>query len=234
MACFVLVHGLGLGGWCWVRVARRLRALGHTVFTPTLTGVGERSHLASRDTTLSTHIEDVTGVLRWEDLRDVILVGHSYGGAVVTGVADREAARIARLVYLDAFILEHAQSVMSLQPPERVAHYERLVAEQGEGWCLPHNPAAFYGVTDGRDQAWLDRLSRPHPFACLTEPVSLAGVYLGPRSYVWARDFPQGPFGQFADRVRGDPTWDYAELTGGHMLMVTNPDAVTDGLNALV
>ncbi len=201
------------------------------MFAPTLTGVGERAHLAHRDINLSTHIEDVSNVLRWEELEDITLVGHSYGGAVVTGVAEAEAARISRLIYLDAFILEDGQSVMSLQPPARVAHYEGLVAG-GDGWRLPHNPAAFYGVSDPADQAWLDRLSRPHPFACLTEPLALEGHYQGHRSYVWASDFPQGPFGQFADRVRADPAWDYAQLTGGHMLMVTTPDAVASALQS--
>src|SRR5580700_2534506 len=100
-ATYVLVHGGGHGGWCWQRVVPLLRAAGHEVYTPTLTGLGERSHLLRPDIDLDTHIADVVGVLRYEDLTDVILVGHSYGGMVITGVADRALARIGQLVYLD-------------------------------------------------------------------------------------------------------------------------------------
>src|SRR5262245_40465445 len=110
MATYVLVHGGGHGGWCYQRVARLLRAGGHDVYTPTLTGLGERSHLVGPNVDLDLHIRDVCELLHYEDLRDVILVGHSYGGMVITGVADRAADRVARLVYLDAATPVNGQS----------------------------------------------------------------------------------------------------------------------------
>ena len=128
---------------------------------PTLTGLAEWSHLASPEIDLNTHITNVVNTILWEDLHDITLVGPSYGGSVVTGVADRTADRINRLVYLDAFILEDGQSVMSLQPPHRVEYYDELVKHKGEGWKLPPNPAEFYGVDEPQDQKWLDDLSVP-------------------------------------------------------------------------
>ncbi len=232
MAHYVLVHGLGLGGWCWRRVADRLREAGHSVFTPSLTGLAERRHLASPEVDLQTHIEDVARLIEWEDLHDVFLVGHSYGGAVVTGAADRVPERIGRLIYLDAFILRNGESVLSLQPPGRVAYYEKLVAEEGAGWLLPPNSAAFYGLTDPEDQEWVDARSRPHPFATIRQPIQLRTTAKPtfPRSYIWASDFAQGPFARFAERVRDDPSWDYREISGGHLLMVSHPDQVANAL----
>ena len=236
MSTFVLVHGLGLGGWCWSRAAEFLRRRGHDVYTPTLTGLGERSHLLNRSISLQTHIEDVANLLKWEDLKDVVLVGHSYGGAIVTGVADREAQRIHKLVYLDAFILRSGESVMDLQPPNRVAYYENLVKERGEGWLVPPNAAKFYGVTNLDDQKWIDTYSAPQPFATLQQTLILdnqAEKTAYSRVFIWASGFTSGPFVQFAERCRDNPAWDYHEISSGHMVMVSNAKelvAILDGL----
>jgi pimeloyl-ACP methyl ester carboxylesterase len=118
MSAFVLVHGAWHGSWCWKRVRRALQARGHEVFTPTLTGVADRLHLLSPQVDLETHITDVTNLIRWEELADVVLCGHSYGGCVISGVADRVSDRIGALVYLDAFVLENAQSLHDTFPAE--------------------------------------------------------------------------------------------------------------------
>ena len=137
MATFVLVHPAWFGGWCWRKVTPLLRARGHDVHTPTLTGLGERAHLACPEIGLGTHIEDAVNVLRYQDLSDVILVGISSGRMVISGVADRLPQRIARLVYLDAVVPEEGQCLLDLIPPDRRAAMEALVEAEGNGWLLP-------------------------------------------------------------------------------------------------
>ena len=236
MATFVLVHGMGAGGWCWRDVSARLRENGHLVFTPTLTGLGERSHLASADVNLDTHIADVENLIRWEQLSDVILVGHSYGGAVVTGTADRVARQLRRLVYLDAFILRDGESIISLQPPDRAAHYETLARQSDDGWSIPANSAEFYGVKDREQVDRIDSLSVSHPMATLRQPIRLKTIEKPdyPRSYLWASHFSPSPFRQFAERVRVDADWDFREIEGSHMMMVSHVDATARVLHQLV
>src|SRR5437762_6823714 len=146
MTSFVLTHGAWHGSWCWKRVRRLLQAQGHDVFTPTLTGVGERSHLLSRDVNLETHIDDVTNVIRWEELSDVVLCGHSYGGAVISGVADRVPNRIGALVYLDAFVLENGQSLHDTLPPAQRTLQIELAGRHGDGWKVPPIPGEVFNV----------------------------------------------------------------------------------------
>src|SRR5438445_13579590 len=137
MATIVLVHG-AWGGASWERfVAPRLRAAGHLVFAPTLTGLGDRSHLSSPEVDLATHVQDVANVLFYEDLTDAILAGHSYGGMVVTGVAGRMPERLRRLVYLDAFVPEDGQSLFDLVGAERAASMRARAAANGDGWRVP-------------------------------------------------------------------------------------------------
>ena len=166
MATFVLVHGGGHGGWCYQPVARLLRAKGHDVYTPTLTGLGEREHLLSAAVDLDMHITDVVNVIRFEDLRDVILVGHSYGGMVVTGVADRVADRIANLVYLDAAYPMNGQSLVDVAGDFILAAREGGQIVGGMELVLfPGNdPMGFYGVTDPEQIAWMKPKLTPHPF----------------------------------------------------------------------
>ena len=236
MSTLVLVHGLGLGGWCWNRVSGLLRKAGHDVHTPTLTGLGDRSHLLGRKINLETHIEDVVNLMKWEDLKNVILVGHSYGGSVVTGVADREAQRIHKLVYLDAFIPKNGESVMDLQPPHRAAYYKDMVAEKGEGWLVPPNSAEFYGVTDFDDQAWIDSYSVPQPFSTLDQALILENHTKGrlySNVFIWASSYTPSPFVQFARKCRSDPAWDYYEVPSGHMAMISNAEDLTSILDGL-
>ena len=235
MMTFVFVHGLGLGGWCWKHLADKLRKHNHNVFTPTLTGVGERSHLATPDVNLDTHITDIVNVMKWENLNDVILVGHSYGGSVVTGVADREAQRVKILVYLDAFVPHDGESVMGLQSPDRVEYYYNLVEKLGKGWLLPPNPPEFYGITDPHEIRWIKQLSSPQPLATFTQPISL--IYKNkppfPRAYIWASSFAPSPFVRFADRYRHDPEWAYREIDAGHMIMLSHTKELIQVLEEL-
>ena len=137
MSTFVLVHGAWHGSWCWKRVRRALQARGHEVFTPTLTGVGERSHLLAPQVDLDTHINDVVNCVKWEELSDVVLCGHSYGGCVIRGAADRIADRIGALVYLDAFVPETGRSLHDTLPQKTRDGQVDLAKAAGEGWKLP-------------------------------------------------------------------------------------------------
>jgi pimeloyl-ACP methyl ester carboxylesterase len=179
MATYVLVGGGWLGGWCWQRVARRLREEGHDAYPVTLTGLGERVHLASPEVDLETHITDVVNLIEFEDLREVVLVGHSYAGLVVTGVADRVLERIAQLVYLDTGAFPDGTVIIDSFPPETRRYIERQVEESGDGWRFPMPPReelADFGSLEGLDDAQLGQLrSRAvdQPFGTFTQPLRL-------------------------------------------------------------
>src|SRR3546814_883276 len=160
MTTFVLVHGAWHGGWCWVRVADRLRAAGHAVFAPTLTGLADRSHLLAPTVGLQTHIRDVAGLILWEELRDVVQVGHSYGGMVITGAADRVAERIRTLAFVDAFTPQHRQSAFDLRTPEANALVRDRARALGGGWRIPPTPAEAFKVRSEEHTSELQSLMR--------------------------------------------------------------------------
>ena len=223
-APFVLVHGAWHGGWCWRRVADRLTAKGRYVVAPTLSGVCERSHLANDSINLSTHIDDVVNEIRWKDLEGLVLVGHSYGGMVITGVAERVRERIAALVYLDAFLPEDGQSLSALVPgaaplPEHV---------------VPPIPAAVFRVNT-KDAAWVDSKMTPHPVKCFTETLRVSGAYLTipQKIYIRARDFPSAAFDAAFDRCRKDHVWKTVEMKCGHDAMVDQPSELAAILQSL-
>lgn len=228
MATFVLVHGAFHGGWCWRDVARHLRAAGHDVFAPTLTGLGERRHLATPAVDLATHVDDVAHLIEWEDLRDVVLVGHSYGGVVITGVADRLAERLGELVYLDALVPEDGQSVLDLQPADRRASILEEVAANG-GWLWPPRTAEFYGVRDPAQQAWVDGRCTPQPFHTLFERLRLdrpPGGAVARKLYILCTDPPLTYMRRFYDMASATDGWRAMELATGHDAMVTVPEAL--------
>ncbi|MCB0115949.1 MAG: alpha/beta hydrolase [Caldilineaceae bacterium] len=163
MATLVLVHGTTAGGWVWKDVTPHLQAAGHTVYTPTLTGLGERIHLANREVGLETHITDIVNVLLYEDLTDVVLAGHSYGGIVISGVADRVPERIRHLIYLDAVIAEDGESCLDAAHPDNRAEFEARVREQGDGWLIP--------ISRGPND--LPSKNAPHPWKSWTDPLVL-------------------------------------------------------------
>ncbi|TCK22226.1 alpha/beta fold hydrolase [Pseudonocardia endophytica] len=227
MGTFVLLHGAWHGGWVWGRVAARLRAAGHHVLAPTLTGVSDRAHLVHPGVGLGTHVHDVLALLDAEDLHDVVLVGHSYAGQVVTAVADQRPHRIARRVYLDAFAGRHGEAAIDLLPATVAEHYRSSVAGPGHGWLIPVRSLEVLGVTDHDDLAWLGPRLTPHPWLTYTEPLDLTGAHVDvPAEFVectgWMRAFRP-----HADRARA-AGWPVHEMPTGHEAMVTAPGALAE------
>ena len=225
MTTFVLVHGAWHGGWCWSRVARSLHQAGHAVHTPTLTGLGERVHLMHRGVTLDTHVEDVVRAFEAEELSDAVLCGHSYGGMVITGVADRIAERIRSLVYLDAFVPADGQSALDFQAPERAAFLRSEAETKGSGWLIPPIPAARFKVNEA-DQAWVDRRCVPHPLACFTQKLRLTGAHarVPRRVFIKAGAYVPSPFDAAFERLKGDRGWSVHNVPCGHDVMVDRPE----------
>ena len=231
MATYVLVHGGGHGGWCWQRVAPLLRGAGHDVYTPTLTGLGERAHLLRPGIDLDTHVADVVGVLRYEDLDDVVLVGHSYGGMVITGVADRATDRIGRLVYLDAAHPKNGESLVDVsggmmalaRGDSRTVDGVELVL-----WPVP-DFGAFYGVTEPDDLTWMQDKLTPHPWRCFEQSLHLddeAAVTRLPRTNInCTSSLRASDPDALARQLTGEHAW---EIDTGHDLMITEPRAVAD------
>ncbi len=238
MATFVLVHGSGYGGWCWKLVAPLLRAAGDDVYTPTLTGLGERAHLAMPEVGLETHVLDVVNVLRYEDLRAVILVGHSLGGMAITGAANDAADRIAQLVYLDAVVPVDGESRMSLHTPQDAADKEERVRSRGGGWRKPGSRdfAPDWDAPFGTRE-WERTRKVPQPFKVLQDPVRLhhPTALALPRTFVYctrkkAGDDPFADGGRLATVRRSGTysSWRYRELDSGHMCMFEIPRQVAD------
>ena len=220
---FVLIHGAWHGGWCW----RFVRALlsEHQVFAPSLTGLGERKHLAGPGVNLDTHIYDVVNLLEMEDLRDVVLVGHSYGGMVVTGAADRAPARIKRLVYLDAFVPESGKCVLDYVVPERAAR----MREEGErtGSVTPP-PLSLWGITKEEHIDFIKPREVRHPYGCFSQTIRLMNAPIAARTFVYCSAPATGSFDQFAAKYRNDPAWRFQELATGHDAMILMPERVAE------
>ena len=228
MAGFLLVHGAWHGGWCWRDVASALRAAGHTVFAPSLTGLGERAHLAGPAVDLDMHIQDVVAILEMEDLTGVVLVGHSYGGMVVTGVASRVPQRIRRLVYLDAFVPEDGKCLLDYAVPERAAR----MREEGErtGAVTPP-PLSLWGIEKPEHVAFVRPREVKHPYGTMKQPIRLrrdAAFERLPRTFIYCSSPATGSFDQFRDRFRTDPAWRYYELATGHDAMILMPERVVE------
>ena len=222
---FVLIHGAWHGGWCWKKVVPLLRAAGHEVFTPTLTGLGERVHLLAPEIDLTMHIDDVLGVLEYENLTNVVLVGHSYGGMVISGVAERASSRLARLVYLDAFLPEDGKALRDYAPGEVL---DETVNTRGDGWRLPSFMFAVdFGITDKEDADWVNARLGDQPYRTFTQPLHLAADSENNirRAYILTT---QDTFVPHAARARQEG-FDYYELfSAAHDSMVTQPAALVD------
>ena len=242
MATVVIVHGAGSGGWLWRPVRRLLQAAGHEVFTPTLTGAGERAHLTKETIDLDLHIQDVLAVLDYEDLRDVALVGHSYGGMVVAGVADRAAERLARVIYIDAFVPGPDQALLDLVPPGARQAFEQQAQPNAAGTRMvpplpyPHlGPIGAGGLPEDEVQRLLRRRV-PQPLATYAQPVRLSNPTVAalPHAYILCTDKgPGDPFVHFAAQARARG-WRTSELPAGHFPMLTMPQALTDLLLQLL
>jgi pimeloyl-ACP methyl ester carboxylesterase len=222
-ATFLVCHGAWSAGWAWKKMHPLMAAAGHRLVTPTYTGLGEREHLANPSIDLETHIEDVINVIKYEDLRDVVLIGHSYGGMVATGVADRARDRIAQLIYLDAFVPEEEQSLLDLLPESERQRMLQL-AKSGDGWRVPPNPTP--PDTPQADLEWLTERRVDMPIRCFETRLRLRGGRLTlPRSYIYAtRVSPVDAFGPFAARAKSEPGWCYHEIDASHSPHVTAPE----------
>lgn len=219
---FVLVHGMWVGGWAWSQVAPLLRAAGHDVYTPTLTGYGERVHLRHPGITLDTHVLDITNVLRYEDLHEVILVGWSYAGMVITGVAEQAPDRLAHLVYLDAFVPQDGQSVADLIGSQATAGFEEIARTQGDGWLVP------YPGPNNDNLPLTDVLFNPakQPLA-----VKNAQARALPHTYIYCTDKPDSEPDVMAASARyaqAAAGWRYRTFSGDHNAVLTMPRELAD------
>jgi pimeloyl-ACP methyl ester carboxylesterase len=228
MATFVLVHGSWHGGWCWREIAPRLRAAGHAVYTPTLSGLGARAHLLTGGVDLTTHIQDIVTLLFYEDLAEVVLVGHSYAGAVISGVAAHTPDRLGSLIYLDAYLPLEGQSLFDvLSTEEREAGKAALAT--GTGLRQPV-PPAMLGITDPTMAAWVALRLTPHPFRTYAQPIpvgSPASAAL-PRAFIHCTVGPTTRrFAPFAQQARA-AGWAVRELATGHDAMLTAPQPLVE------
>ena len=226
---YVLVHGAFHGGWCWDDVAALLRAGGGTVYTPTLTGLCERAAESTPQTNLTTHVTDVVRLLDEEDLHDVVLVGHSYGGAVITGVAHRRGERLGALVYLDAFVPEDGQSVSSIADAHTPGLTDQLLKIVGADRRLPciYTVEQFTGWVGERADMLATQLSA-QPIETFLEPVKAKGKVAARQTYVYCSTAPLGLFERYADATRHSPAWRYFQLATHHNAMMTMPATVAE------
>jgi pimeloyl-ACP methyl ester carboxylesterase len=224
VATFVLVHGAWVGGLLWRPIAQALRRAGHEVYTPTLTGLGERKHLLAREVNLGTHIQDVLGLIEYEDLSAIVLVGHSYGGMVVTGVADAVPDTIASLVYLDAFVPSNGQSLFDLRPmgpaPTAVA---------GTGWLTAPLPIEAFGQPSPQVREFAERKTGPQPTACFTQPLTLTGGIerIKRKTYIYCNDPQPTTFTPFFESLRNKPDWTVRTLPCTHIAQLDMPGELT-------
>ena len=231
---FVLVHGSWLGGWCWQRIEERLRSLGHRVYAPTMTGVGDRSHLISHQITLDTWVNDIEQVLRCEELSEVVLVGHSFGGRVVTGVADRCPELVNRIIFLDSALPVSGKSLFDQLPEDARADRIASAASSG-GMSIPPPTALALGVLDPADQAWVNRRLTPQPLGTNAVPIVFSDP-IGKGRPVTFVEFTSPVFPASVRAVqfaRSQPGWDIKSLPTGHMAMVSDPEALASLLNAV-
>jgi pimeloyl-ACP methyl ester carboxylesterase len=224
---FVLVHGAWHGGWCWRRVVDLLEAKGHKVFAPTLTGLGERSHLMRAGIDLTTHVTDIVNVMKWEGLSGIVLCGHSYGGMVVSGVAEQMPGKIASIVFLDAFLPEDGDAMADLTS-QVVRDGLKAATEKGD-IAMPARPAAAFLVNE-KDQAWVDRLCGPHPIGTMTEKIKLTGARerIGRKAYIRAGAYPNPGFDKALARVKLDRSWRTYDVPCGHDVMVDMPEQLAE------
>jgi len=222
---FVLVHGAWAGGFVYNQVANMLRSRGHRVYTPTLSGLAERSHLLSRNINLTTHVTDIVNVFRFNELYDVVLAGHSYGGVPVTGAADQVAERISSLVYLDALVPTSGQSVRDVRGEEAI----QFGSEPPMSIPLSEEMAAGFGVPEGERWKYTEMPTGP-----LSQPLRLTGALdaISKKTYVWAKQSPQ--FKTFYDARVGDPSWKTYLVETSHMLMLDAPQRIAEILEEVI
>lgn len=229
MATYILIHGAWHGSWCWKRVRNSLRTAGHEVFTPTLTGLGERSHLASPAVSLSTHIADIVNLIKWEELSDVILCGHSYAGCVISGVVGRIPDKIRTLVYVDAFVLEDGECVMDLCPRDLVEAVREQAKSTGDGWKIDPLPASLYN-TNERDLNWVDNQCTPQPIETFEERIALKSHHdpVKDAVHILATDWIESPALVLSHGRAHRRGWKTQTIACGHEVMLDLPAELTE------
>jgi pimeloyl-ACP methyl ester carboxylesterase len=228
---FLVCHGAWSAGWAWKKMHPLMSKAGYRLVTPTYTGLGERAHLARPGIDLEAHIADMMNVIKYEDLEDFVLIGHSYGGMVATGVADRARDRVRRLIYVDAFVPDDGQSLLDLNEVARPRMQE--LARSGDGWRVPPNPTP--PDTSAEDVAWLSERRVHMPIKCFEQKLKLSAPLTLPRSYIYAtRIAPADTFGPFAKMAKNDPAWRYFEIDASHSPNVTAPEALMALLERIV
>lgn len=227
MTTFLLVHGAMHGGWCWKKLTPLLEAEGHRVLTPTLTGMGERYHLLTPETGLSTHVLDLLGTLFFEDLTDVIVVGHSYAGMVISQLADQAYDQLAGLIFLDAFTGHDGAAMWDYQPEETRSAYLQWAAEGGDGWRIPPTGeiAAALGISDDADLAWVQPRLTDFPVKCQHDTLWLTsgGYEKLPKGYIHCTESLLAPkFRLFFDEAQAEG-WPCRSISASHDAMITHP-----------
>ncbi|MDE0003343.1 MAG: alpha/beta fold hydrolase [Rhodospirillaceae bacterium] len=227
MADIVLVHGGWLGGWLWQKVAPLLRLRGHDVHAPSLTGLGDRRHLLSANITPDLHATDIVNVIRWNELKDVVLVGHSYGGFVISGAAGQVPDCVRAMVFVDAFVPDKSgQSAFSFGPEWRARQFRAasvrgMVQPQGLAERMSDDPATV---------EWVSRMVSAHPLSCFSEGTTLTGreKEIADRLCIWCTGNDPSPFGVFYERCAADPGWRTAVLPCRHGPMLDEPERLAD------
>jgi pimeloyl-ACP methyl ester carboxylesterase len=225
---FVLVHGAWHGGWCYARVRDRLQAQGHRVFTPTLTGLGERSHLMSKDINLDTHITDVVNVIKWENLQNVVLCGHSYGGWIISGVAEQVLDRLGSIVYLDAYLPEDGEEGQTAGSAFTQEGIKKALASGSIS--RPGPSAKDFMVASEEDQAWVDSKTTEQPLGVSLQPIRLTGARdrVPKKTYILAETYNSPNFRPYYEKCQADPTWNTYAVPCGHDVMVDMPDRLAE------
>jgi pimeloyl-ACP methyl ester carboxylesterase len=225
---FVLIHGAWHGGWCWRRVADLLEAKGHKVFAPSLTGNGDRSHLLSKDVVLDTHITDIVNLFKWEDLKDVCLVAHSYGGWPSSGALEQIGDRVSSIVWLDAFKPENSQKGTDFASDFSRKAMEEAIAKGTPGRAAP--PPSAFGVNE-KDQAWVKSKLTDQPNGVATQPIKLTGARerIAKKTYIRAPKYPQAAFDKALAECKADPSWKtFVNDNTGHDVMIDQPEWLAD------
>jgi pimeloyl-ACP methyl ester carboxylesterase len=234
MASVVLAHGAWSSAWAWKKMRPLFRAAGHEFFSPSYTGLGQRAHLAAPEVDLSTHVQDVVSAIEFEDLKAITLLGHSYGGMVATGVADKVGNRIARVIYLDAFAPKDGQSLFDLTGPKAEGNMRAGAAKDGDGWRLPINPMP--PDTAPEDVAWASPRRRPQPIKTFEQKIKLESKEPPPpRHYIYAtKNGPGDVFRQFGERAKSEAGWKYYEIEASHNPHITCPDVLMKLLSEIM
>ena len=222
---FVLVHGAWHGGWSWEKVKGKLSEEGNQVYTPTLSGMGENRDKLNSTIDLNTHIEDIVNLIVKENLHHVVLVGHSYAGLVISGVADKIPERLEKLIYLDALLAENGESAFSVNPKESQDLFKKTALDYDKGLSIPAPSSTWFGVTDSTAVKWTNDHLTSQPFKTFSQPLNLKNSYGNklPMTYI-ACISPQLPvLVQFSEKIKKNKNWKYYELQTGHDAMITMP-----------